>query len=159
MKSLALVVVFFLISLGVNLQADTKKPRFQSVDANKTILFQTGTNKNSCAICGMHLQTFYKTSHLSDTKNGPKQYCSLHCVVADADFFENLQVIDINSLKYISVTKAFYVVGSKKPATMSQISKYAFDTKQEAKKFAKEFGGEVMDFDGAYSEAKKDFMH
>ncbi len=158
MKSLTLIVAFFSILLSINLQADMKKLRFQTVDANKTLLFQTGTNKNSCAICGMHLQTFYKTSHLSDTKNGPKQYCSLHCVVADADFFENLQVIDINSLKYISVTKAFYVVGSKKSATMSRISKYAFSTKQEAKEFAKEFGGEVMEFDGAYSVAKKDFM-
>jgi hypothetical protein len=158
MKSLTFVVVFFLISLSVNLQADMKKPRFQSVDANKTLLFQTGINKDSCAICGMHLPTFYKTSHTSDTKNGPKQYCSLHCVVADTSFFENLQVIDINSLKYIPVTKAFYVVGSKKPATMSHISKYAFGIKQEAKKFAKEFGGKVIDFDGAYSEAKKDFM-
>ncbi len=158
MKSLTLIVAFFSILLSVNLQADMKKPRFQSVDANKTLLLQTTKKKDSCAICGMHLPTFYKTSHLSDTKNGPKQYCSLHCVVADTSMFENLQVIDINSLKYILVTKAFYVVGSKKPATMSRISKYAFGTKQDAKKFAKEFGGEVMDFDGAYSEAKRDFM-
>ncbi len=158
MKSLTYIVVFFSILISLNLQADMKKSRFQSVDANKTTILQTGRYKDSCAICGMHLPTFYKTSHLADTKDGPRQYCSLHCVVADASMFENLQVVDINSLKYILVTKAFYVVGSKKPATMSRVSKYAFKTKQDADKFAKEFGGVVMDFDGAYSEAKKDFM-
>ncbi len=157
MKSLTLITIFFSLFFGINLQADMKKLRFQSVDLDKATILQTTKDKNFCAICGMHLPTFYKTSHLSQTKNSYKQYCSIHCVAADSSMFENLQVVDVNSLKYIFVTEAFYVVGSKKPATMSRVSKYAFKSKQDAEKFAKEFGGMVVDFDGAYTEAKKDF--
>lgn len=55
------------------------------------------------------------------------------------------------------VQKAYYVVGSSKPATMSRTSKYAFSSQTKAKAFAKEFGGKVMSFDDTYSVAMKDF--
>ena len=142
-------------------KSDMKKTRFQSVPIEKMTLLQEGENKESCAICGMHLPTFYKTSHVSDTKHDVRQYCSLHCVVDDNELnktdLENLRVVDTNSLKYIPATDAFYVVGSSKPGTMSRVSKYAFSTKQEADNFAKDFGGEVMKFYDAYNEAAKDF--
>jgi hypothetical protein len=39
------------------------------------------------------------------------------------------------------------------------VSKYAFKNLNDAAKFAKENGGVVMDFTGAYNEAKKDFAN
>jgi len=39
------------------------------------------------------------------------------------------------------------------------VSKYAFKNLEDAAKFAKENGGTVMDFNAAYSEAKKDFKN
>jgi uncharacterized membrane protein len=53
-------------------------------------------------------------------------------------------VVDNSTLKFISVNDAYYLVGSKKPATMSMVSKYAFGTKEAAEKFAKEYGGKIM---------------
>jgi hypothetical protein len=67
-------------------------------------------------------------------------------------------VVDNTTLKFIPVEKAYYVVGSSKPATMAKkVSKYAFGTEQAAKAFAAEFGGEVMRYDAALALAKKDF--
>jgi hypothetical protein len=56
----------------------------------------------------------------------------------------DVQVVDNSTLKFIPVEKAWYVVGSSKPGTMSKVSKYAFGTKEAAEKFAKEYGGKVM---------------
>jgi len=145
------------------IKSDTKRVRFQSVTPQKALLLQTGKDKTSCAICGMSLPTFYKTNHAADTKYGTRQYCSLHCVVHDNELnktdLRNLKVVDTNSLKFIPALKAYYVVGSKKPATMSRVSKYAFAKKAEAESFAKKFGGKIMKFYDAYDIATKDFTN
>ncbi|MCH9812857.1 MAG: nitrous oxide reductase accessory protein NosL [Epsilonproteobacteria bacterium] len=137
------------------------KTRFQTVAPDQATLVQVNQNKTSCAVCGMHLPTFYKTNHAADTKYGPRQYCSLHCVVHDNELnktdLKNLKVVDTNRLQFIPALDAFYVVGSKKAGTMSRVSKYAFLTKKDAQKFAKTFGGEVMEFYDAYGVATKDF--
>ena len=139
----------------------SSKARFQTVPAKQATLVQTGKDKESCVICGMNLPTFYKTNHAAETKTGTKrQYCSIHCVVEDNEINKtdlvNLKVVDTNSLKFISVYKAFYVVGSSKPGTMSRTSKYAFAKKSEAEAFAKEFGGNVMNFNDTYTVSMKD---
>ncbi len=168
MKSSILLTTLALIVLLGGCAEDTtlvksgiNKVRFQSVSPEKAILLQSGKEKTSCAICGMHLPTFYKTNYAADTKKGTKQYCSLHCVVHDNEVnktdLTNLRVVDTNSLKMIPALKAYYVVGSSKAATMSRVSKYAFGKKSEADAFAKAFGGKVMKFYDAYDVAKKDF--
>ncbi len=162
MKNIVLFSMLFSILLFSGCSSSTiNKVRFQSVPASQATLLQSGKDKSSCAICGMNIPSFYKTSHVADTKNGTKQYCSLHCVVKDNEFnktdLSNLRVVDTNTLKFIPVLKAFYVVGSSKKGTMSRVSKYAFSTKKDADKFAKEFGGKVMKFYDAYDEATKDF--
>lgn len=143
------------------IKSSKNRMRFQSLPIEKVILLQTPKEKVSCAICGMHLPTFYKTNHAADTKDGTKQYCSLHCVVEDNELnktdLKNLRVVDTNNLQFIPATEAFYVVGGKKPGTMSRTSKYAFSKESDAKSFAKEFGGKVMKFYDAYNVATKDF--
>ena len=167
MKRFTLLVSIFAALLFVGCTDSSKatpkssKARFQTVPAGKAILVQTGKDKESCVICGMNLPTFYKTSHAAETKTGTKrQYCSIHCVVDDNEVHKtdlvNLKVVDTNSLKFISVYKAFYVVGSSKPGTMSRTSKYAFGKKSEAEAFAKEFGGKVMNFNDTYTVSMKD---
>lgn len=167
MKSITLISAIFAALLFVGCtDSSTAAPKsskamFQSVPTGKATILQTGEHKNSCPICGMHLQKFYKTNHAGETKDGVKQYCSIHCVVDDNELkktdIKNLKVVDTNSLKFISAHKAFYVVGSSKPGTMSRTSKYAFAKKSDAEAFAKEFGGKVMKLDGAYTSAMKDF--
>ncbi len=139
------------------------KVRYQTVPLEQAILLQTGKDKDSCVICGMHLPTFYKTSHSADSEMGTKQYCSLHCVVHDNELnktdLTNLRVVDTNSLKFISALQAHYVVGSSKAGTMSRVSKYAFAKRSQADAFANSFGGKVMKFYDAYDVSKKDFSN
>jgi len=136
--------------------------RFQSVPESKAKIVQKGEQKEACAICGMHLATFYKTNHAATLKDGSKrQYCSLHCVVHDNEINKtdliNLKVVDTKTLRFIPALSAYYVVGSNKPATMSKTSKYAFAKKSDAQAFAKTNGGKVMKFYEAYDVATKDF--
>lgn len=167
MKSITLLVSIFAALLFVgcadssNATPKSSKARFQTVPAGKATLVQKGKDRESCVICGMNLPTFYKTSHAAETKTGTKrQYCSLHCVVHDNEINKtdllNLKVVDTNSLKLISVYKAFYVVGSSKPGTMSRTSKYAFAKRSEAEAFSKKFGGKIMNFNDTYTVAMKD---
>jgi len=161
---LAIVTMLLFVGCTDNSSPTPKssKALFQTVPAGKATLTQKGEGRESCVICGMNLPKYYKTSHAADTKSGEKrQYCSIHCVVEDNEVnktdLENLKVVDTNSLKLISVYKAFYVVGSSKSATMSRTSKYAFAAKSQADTFAKKFGGKVMNFNDTYTVAMKDF--
>ena len=169
MKLLLLIpLVIGLLLSGCSENASTTTPkhmqsRFQSVPENKAILVQKGEHRENCAICGMHLATFYKTNHIATVKKtgDKKQYCSLHCVVHDNELNKtdllNLKVVDTNSLKFIPSDRAYYVVGSSKPATMSKTSKYAFAKKSDAQAFVKKYGGKIMKFYDAYDIAIKDF--
>ncbi len=126
------------------------------------ILIQEGKEKPWCHICGMSLKMFYKTSHAVVLRDGTKrQYCSIRCLVADypniKDKIEKILVADAKTGKLIPVKKAFYVIGSKVPGTMSKVSKIAFLNKGDALKFQKEYGGEIANFDKAFKVAKSNF--
>lgn len=124
---------------------------YQAVPMNKATLVQEGDEKTFCPVCGMTLPMFYKTNHSATVGNKVKQYCSIHCMIEDkqikASDLKNMKVVDNSTLKFIDVKDAYYVFGSKKPGTMSMISKYAFGTKEAALEFAKKNGGEVKSFD------------
>ena len=134
---------------------------FQTVAKKDAMLLQKGKAKEHCSVCGMNLVMFYKTNHLATDVNGTvHQYCSLHCLTDDLRHgaeLKNPEVVDVTSLKFIPVLEAYYVVGSKKNGTMSRISKYAFKSLNDAKKFQKKYGGKIMDFHSAWQSAKKDF--
>ena len=133
---------------------------FQSVPKEKATILQKGDAKMFCPECGMALPMFYKTNHVATVDGKVKQYCSIHCVVEDmkkGSKLENIKVVDLNSLKFIDAGKAYYVVGSSKKGTMTAVSKYAFASKVNADAFAKDNGGEVVDFKGAMKAAEADF--
>ncbi len=134
---------------------------FQSVQKDKAVMIQKGREKHSCTLCGMNLPKFYKTNHSALHEGRAKQYCSLHCLAKDLKLnrkkLDDIKVVTVDTLQFIDIQKAFYVVGSKKPGTMSPTSKYAFSGKQEALAFAKRYGGEIADFDTALTSALKDF--
>jgi nitrous oxide reductase accessory protein NosL len=143
-------------------QAGTKKyMMYQTVAKKDAVLVQKSKDKQHCFICGMDLVKFYKTSHAATDSSGKvHQYCSLHCLadhLSKGAELENPQVVDVTSLKLIPVQEAYYVVGGKKPGTMSKVSKYAFKSIEDAKKFQAENGGKIVDFYSAWQEAKKDF--
>ena len=156
-----LLLVFF---VGCSTESGMKVPStmFQSVSENKAVLVQEGKDKRYCSRCGMDLVKFYKTSHMSESGNKKYQYCSIHCLedhLGEGISLKNPKVVDVATLRFIDVTKAFYVVGSKKRGTMSRVSKYAFLRERDAKKFKAKHGGNIMDFYGALEIAKEDFKY
>ena len=133
---------------------------FQSVPKEQATLLQKGKNREYCHICGMNLPKFYKTNHAANENGVVHQYCSIHCLANDLRHgakLKNLQVVDTKSLKFISATKAYYVVGSEKHGTMSRVSKYAFKSLDDAKAFQAKYGGKIVDFNSALQIAKQDF--
>jgi len=137
------------------------KGNFRAVSKDQAQMLQDGKNKAYCPICGMTLSSFYKTNHAADdSKGNTNQYCSIVCAIEDAVVngkkLSNYRVVDNTTLKFIDSNKAFFVVGSNKPGTMSVVSKYAFGTKAAAQKFAKMNGGEVMNFDALYKKVEAD---
>jgi nitrous oxide reductase accessory protein NosL len=134
---------------------------YRAVPFNKAQILQTGKNKMFCVKCGMTLPMFYRTNHAAKVNGKIEQFCSLYCLVEEMQSgakVEDIKVVDNTTLKFIDANKAFYVVGSSKPATMAKkISKYAFGTKEAAEEFAKKFGGKVMSFNEALQIAKRDF--
>ncbi len=135
---------------------------FQTVPFDKATLLQKGKEKASCPVCGMKLPMFYKTNHAAKFHDHDKQYCSIHCLAEDLNInkspLTDLKVVDTKTLKFIDAKTAFYVVGSKKSATMSRVSKYAFGKKADAETFVKRYGGKITSFDEALKVAMKDFQ-
>ena len=130
---------------------------FQTVSHGEATLLQEGKAKPFCPQCGMTLPMFFKTNHAATVNGKVKQYCSLHCVVDDAlkgAKLTDVKVVDVTTLKFIPVEKATYVVGSSKKGTMSMVSKYAFAKRSDAEAFAKENGGDVVDYAAAYKVAQ-----
>jgi hypothetical protein len=159
-----LVSTLFMTGCGEVTTGKLNKTMFQTVDENKAQLLQSGKDKRYCLKCGMDLVKFYKTSHAASNESKDKvhQYCSIHCLedhLGDGIVLKNPKVVDVSSLEFISVSDATYVVGSDVRGTMSRVSKYAFLNKEDALKFQKKHGGEIMDFNSALEKAKEDFKH
>ncbi|PLX69931.1 MAG: nitrous oxide reductase [Denitrovibrio sp.] len=152
MRFLLVIIMLFSITLVSDAEPFSKKP------TGKPELIQSGPEKMWCPVCGMSLKMFYKTSHavkLSGDKN--KQYCSIRCLVQDYQGLKNivkeLLVVDVTSEKLIDARKAYYVLGSKAPGTMTKVSKFAFASKEDAKAFQAKMGGKIVSFTEAISSA------
>jgi len=138
---------------------------FQSVPKKDAVILQKGDQKESCPACGMNLFQFYKTSHAVKLKDGTyRQYCSLYCLVDEMTFeylsdkqdqIEEIIVVDAKTTKQLDAKKAFYIIGSKMPGTMSIQSKYAFKEKSDALEFQKKYSGKLMSFDEAFKATLK----
>lgn len=157
-----LLMSLFLVGCSSQKKMSISNKPFQMVEEKEAVLVQEGKNKRYCAICGMDLVRFYKTSHTSQHEDKNYQYCSIHCLedhLGQGKTLKNPKVVDVATLKLIPVNEAYYVVGSKKRGTMSYVSKYAFSSLEDAEKFKSEFGGEIMDFENARKKAQEDFKY
>jgi len=133
---------------------------YRMVPMDKAQILQTGPAKMFCPKCGMTLPMFYRTNHAAKVDGKMEQFCSIHCLVEEMKSGKkvtDVQVVDNSTLKFIPAEKAWYVVGSSKPATMSKVSKYAFGTKEAAEKFAKEYGGKVLPYAEVLKMAEANF--
>ncbi len=142
-------VLLLLITLSAIFAQEKKFVK--SAQSKNVVLLSKENSKNWCAVCGMNLKMFYKTNHAILLNNGTiKQYCSIRCLSTDKNNYENIikkiMVVDAKSEKFIDAQKAFYVVGSNVPGTMSQVSKIAFEKKKDAEEFENEFNGKIMSY-------------
>ncbi len=158
-KILLILVAFSLFLVAGDMQKNMKMKNFRAVPMKKAEILQSGKGKMFCTVCGMTLPMFYKTNHAAKVNGKIHQYCSIHCMVEEAvknggDPVDP-QVVDNTTLKFMNAEQAYYVVGSKKPGTMSMVSKYAFGTKSAAEAFAKKFGGKIMRYSKLEAMVKK----
>jgi len=151
-----------MVAISLNAMPKHKHRNYRAVLVSKATLVKTGSEKMYCSVCGMTLPMFYRTNHSADHDHIHDQYCSIVCMIEDAIVngreLTNFKVVDNTTLKFIPSKDAYFVVGSKKPGTMSVISKYAFGTKEEAVKFQKANGGKIMDFDSLVRLVKKNHI-
>jgi len=132
---------------------------FQTVAEKDATLLQKGANNAACPLCNMNLPKYFKTNHAATVGGEVKQYCSIHCLadeIAMGGKVSDVKVVDVESLKFVDVSKVTYVVGSDVKGTMTSVSKYAFATKATAEKFSKEHGGKLMNYDEALKVATDD---
>ncbi len=152
-------IVSLLLSILVIVGCSNNQAKPKVEDS--VVLLQTGKNKNHCIICGMKLDMFYKTNHASTVNGKARQYCSIHCLAEDKSIkksnVKDIKVVALDTLKFIPVEDATYVVGSDMKGTMSNISKYAFSGRMSARRFAQKHQGRAMNFEKAYEYALKDF--
>lgn len=149
---------FLMLLCAMGLSLGLYAEEFSKVASGEPQLIQKGDAKTWCPICGMNLKMYYKTSHGVELKDGvTKQYCSIRCLAVDYPVIEGkiskILVTDVKSEKLIDAKKAFYVIGSKVPGTMSMVSKLAFEQEADAKVFALENGGEIVNFEVAFAKA------
>jgi nitrous oxide reductase accessory protein NosL len=156
MKKILYITLFIITSLFAQESKFIKSAQTE----NATIL-QKGKSKAWCSVCGMNLKMFYKTNHAVKLDNGTtKQYCSIRCFAADEhnhkDHINKILVVDAKTEKFITAKKAFYVIGSKVPGTMTKVSKIAFAKKEDADEFSKKYyGKKILDFNSALQLAKE----
>lgn len=123
---------------------------------------QKYTDKEKCDNCGMDRNKWARTRHEFQDSKGTFHTCSINCVAA-LSIKTKTHPMGVKVAEYLKpenmldAEKAFYVVGSTAPGTMSPISKAAFSAKEEAEKFSVKYGGTVMNFEGALNAARTGF--
>ncbi|WP_331774253.1 nitrous oxide reductase accessory protein NosL [Sulfurospirillum sp. 1612] len=147
---LSLMSVALVLVVGANAKDKKVAKDFRAVSPATAQIEQSGKAKMFCPVCGMTLPSFYRTNHTAVVNGKVHQYCSIHCMIEEA-MLKGTKVVkpravDNSTMKFIDANKAFYVVGSKKPSTMSMVSKYAFGTEKAALDFSKKFGGKIMSY-------------
>jgi len=119
-----------------------------------------------CPYCGMNRTKWNHSRHLVHYDDGLADgTCSIHCLAISLSLNidrgpKAIYAPDFSSKEkikpLIEIDKATYLVGAKLPGTMTTNSKMAFASVDAAKAVQAEKGGEIMDFDGALSQAYVD---
>ena len=107
------------------------------------------TDHVRCDNCGMDRNKWGRTRHEFSASKSKYHTCSIACV-AVMGMKLNEQPSGVMVAEYLKpermlpADKAFYVVGSSAPGTMTAVSKIAFAAKSEASSFAGRYGGKVV---------------
>ncbi len=146
---LLLTATAFLVSTVVAAEGEIEHPMMKPANY---------TDKGNCPNCGMMLNMWARTRHAFSNSEGDFETCSIHCV-ADMSMKAGEAPNNVRSALYLApekmvpAEKAFYVVGSSAPGTMTTKSKLAFASEKEAQDFVVAKGGTVSGFSAAFEMA------
>jgi hypothetical protein len=117
-----------------------------------------------CKQCGMDRKAYGYSRMLVEYKNGTKTgTCSLHCVATElangkSGEISSFKVADRDTTKLIDAEKAVWVIGGSKRGVMTMQAKWAFSTKEAARKFIDAYGGKLATWNEALAAAKAENM-
>jgi len=120
------------------------------------------TKHPACPYCGMDRAKFAHSRMYVVYDDGTSVgTCALHCTAIDMSLKidktpEAIMVGDYNSKKLIDAEKAYWVIGGSKMGVMTARAKWAFEKKEDADQFIKEFGGKLATLDDAFKAAFED---
>jgi nitrous oxide reductase accessory protein NosL len=114
-----------------------------------------------CPLCGMNLKMYHQTSNrLTFSDETKVQICSIFCA---ARFYEKRpteierwEVVDYATKMFMDAKKAHWLIGSDIPGVMTAVSKLAFLTMDDAKKYQQKHGGTIGTFDDAMNRTLSD---
>jgi nitrous oxide reductase accessory protein NosL len=128
--------------------------------AENNISVSSITYEMGCENCGMNLKKFISTNHAVKMNNNDAHfYCSINCSTIGLEGLkgkaEAVYAVDYNSTKFINAEKAHYVIGSTLRGTMTNVSKFTFESLDDAEEFSKTFKGkEIVGYDRAVEMTK-----
>ncbi len=110
--------------------------------------------RDGCAICGMYLDLYAKTSYTITFDDGSsRSTCSLACaarIISDQKgHIKDIKAGDFVSGELIDARSAFILEGSDIRGVMSSTSRIAFSSLKAAQDFQKKHGGKIVTFDEA----------
>jgi len=122
------------------------------------------TDKKRCDNCGMDRNRWARTRYIFDTSMGRSYACSIHCLATLGmklgEQPQHVKVADyLHPERMLDAKSAFYVLRSKAPGTMTGKSKPAFSSRAEAEAFTAVYGGRIVDFQEALSDAEEEIQH
>jgi copper chaperone NosL len=118
----------------------------------------------SCAHCGMDRKAYgYSRMLVQYGDEAVVGVCSLHCAIVELDAnqgrtVKTLLVADRDTGTLIDAEKAIWVMGGKKRGVMTQLPKWAFQTKTDAEAFIKKNGGKIVSFEEALTAAREELV-
>ena len=118
----------------------------------------------SCAHCGMDRKAYGYSRMLVQYGDGAVVgVCSLHCAIVELDAnqgrtVKTLFVADRDTRTLIDAEKAIWVMGGKKRGVMTQLPKWAFQTKTDAEAFIKANGGKIVSLEEALTAAREELV-
>ena len=124
------------------------------------LLVQDGDIKYWSPIYGLKIEDYYKTSFIAKLKMSgiDRQYATIRGLIIDMEEYgidsSSIKALDITTQKYINAQNCFFVVKSRVIGTMGKISYLAFQNKQDAFNFIKQYRGKIISFNKALILAK-----
>jgi nitrous oxide reductase accessory protein NosL len=138
-----LLIIILATFVGCQKESSQRNSEYDNPSTNAI------TPEMGCENCRMNLIKYIKTGHAIQTEDGENQYyCSINCCTTalNRNNYSNASVfaIDKQSVNYVPADSIYYVIGSKYPAVMSKVSKYAFKDSTLAEQFKLEQEGDTI---------------